>query len=343
MIPKNAEIISINDVSTKDIIQKMMEYKSGEAKSFIIELVKESFTIGLWIIFNFDKDFKVKYKIDNKESSTLIKGVKLDIFHDRIKRIRDNNSNIPYSFRYHEDKIIGIIEFNQFSDLNEFKAFLESTFTQLKLNKTKNLVIDIRNNGGVNSSLGDELFQYISKTPFEQFGKTIVKYSNKRKNFYKSYLKQVATNLSEEELENYIDEHPVGSIITNEESSELQQLRENNLRYNGNIFLLISPETYSSASVFAWVFKFFNMGTIIGEETGGHIVSFGDVIFTNLPNTKLQLGVSHKKFFGYGAFDNQTHGVIPDIEIQANDALNYCINLMRKENFNEIGTNIEST
>ena len=97
------------------------------------------------------------------------------------------------------------------------------------------------------------------------------------------------------------------------------------MRYKGNIYLLTSTYTFSSASDFAWCFKYFNMGRLVGEETGGYIVCFGDIIYTSLPVSKLQLTISHKEFYGYGATESESHGVIPDYKVNAEDALDYTI------------------
>jgi len=79
-----------------------------------------------------------------------------------------------------------IIDFRQFVELETFTKFLDSTFTCIKNHKITNLIIDLGNNGGGNSKLGDELFQYISKVPFKQFGQTTIKTSKQQKEFYKS-------------------------------------------------------------------------------------------------------------------------------------------------------------
>ena len=97
-----------------------------------------------------------------------------------------NESNV-YNFRTLPNKNIGIIEFNACWNLDRFTLFLDSAFKVLQKEDIGNLIIDIRRNGGGDSDLGDELFQYISPVPFAQFGKTIVRYSDKMKQAYKNY------------------------------------------------------------------------------------------------------------------------------------------------------------
>ena len=55
------------------------------------------------------------------------------------------------------------------------KVFADSMFTFLREKGIKNLIIDLRNNGGGDSQVGDVLFRYISHQPFKQMGKTLVR------------------------------------------------------------------------------------------------------------------------------------------------------------------------
>lgn len=92
-------------------------------------------------------------------------------------------------------------------------------------------------------------------------------------------------------------------------------------RFCGNVYLLTSHTTFSSASSFAWAFKEAGCGTVIGEETGGMSVHYGDVISFKLPNSGLAVNVSHKRFWLPGADENNIHGVLPDIVCPQDEAL----------------------
>lgn len=110
----------------------------------------------------------------------------------------------------------------------------------------------------------------------------------------------------------------------------LLQLRDNPLRFNGNVYLLTSNYTFSSATDFAWAFKYFRTGIIVGKETGGSTVCFGDLVGQILNNTKLKFGISWKKFYGYGASDEDVTGVIPDYQVDPKKAMDFTINLIKQ-------------
>ena len=54
------------------------------------------------------------------------------------------------------------MDFREFSDVERMESFADSMFTALRKNKIGNLIIDLRKNGGGNSSVGDRLLRYIT-------------------------------------------------------------------------------------------------------------------------------------------------------------------------------------
>ena len=217
------------------------------------------------------------------------------------------------------------MEFNSFSDKEHFKGFLDSMFRVLHDKKLDNLIIDIRDNGGGNSELGDMLFQYISPVPFQQYGKTIVKISDIVKQKYPAY------NKFPNGIQVFASDDTALIPWDEAKGITLIPLEENPLRYTGHVWLLTSHYTFSSATDFSWAFQQFKMGTIVGEETGGEAVCFGDIIVMTLPNTKFRYCCSYKKFHNYGATDADTHGTIPDYQVPARDAMRFTLDLIEKQ------------
>ncbi|MGE8554921.1 MAG: hypothetical protein ACN6OB_13460 [Chryseobacterium jejuense] len=60
------------------------------------------------------------------------------------------------------------------------------------------------------------------------------------------------------------------------------------------------------------------------------LFSPGEVIERQLPNSKLFLNVSSAKDFNIGVTEEDRHGVIPDIQFQPEDALNYTLDKLIK-------------
>ena len=315
-IPIGAQIMSINNRQANDIVQEMLSYARGEKDFYKIWNLRYAFTPMLYTLYR-DSIFEIEYLFNKEKYSIQVRGISLKECEELWEQDNAIMSSEKYTFNTLSDKNIGIIEFNEFQDMEKFNMFLDSTFQVLQKENIGNLIIDIRENGGGSSLLGDKLFQYISPVPFRQFGKTIIKYSDIQKQIYKTRHNWDITN-------------PNGIEIINQDG-ELIALEENNLRYKGNVFLLISHTTFSSATNFSWAFKYFKMGTVVGEETGGMAVHFGETVAPTLPNSGFLIGISSSKFYCYGATDENIHGTLPDYVVEAEKALNFTIDLITRE------------
>lgn len=303
-IPIGAEIVGINGEKYDVIVDNLLKYISGEAEFFKIEILNSMFPELYYIAYN-NSIFNIRYKFENTLDEIQIKGTchfptQSSVVPERSYSVSLGGENPKYA----------ILKLDQCtSDLAPYSSFLDSTFCVLKKEKINNLIIDIRNNGGGDSRAADELFQYISPVPFTQCDRLISKISERVKRSY-----------------TFLHDFPIG---LKEQVFDTDSLRNNPNRYTGKIYLLTSNYTFSAAADLAWTFKHYNMGVIIGEETGGLGVCFGDSAPLYLTNTKLKCGVSWKKFYNVGATDKDVHGVIPNSIIPSPEALIYAIKLIK--------------
>jgi hypothetical protein len=275
---KYTEILSINGMKTSDLLNQLRPYMSAELEFYRDIRVQNSFRRLLWYVFGFENDYDLELAYDGNPFHRKLTGVTEQQFMEAYTR---SGSLIPKSFRYYQlNGDIGVIDFRSMDNKEAFGKFLDSTFTVIQADKIKHLVIDIRHNGGGNSQLGDMLFDYIIDKPYKQILEVQIKQGKKIKQYR-------------------------GSMKTPDNPAN---------KFTGRTYLLTSHHTFSSANMLASAYKFYNMGTIIGEETGGVLTAFGDLIEITLPNTKLQAWCSHKKFVHPGA-DGLLHGVKPDVEI----------------------------
>jgi len=326
-IPHNALIISINDIASNQIINDLANLSSGESKSFRLARINDVFFFYLYGLYGEKSNYTIKYKLNNITETENISCIHLDSLMKMKKRdtsISKENKPKDYSLSINKENKTAIIDFESFNDVKIFKIFIDSAFQQIKENKTENLIIDIRNNGGGNSIIGDEFFQYISHENFMQVAKSKTKNSRLMKEFYKMMFAKTQDSLLLYRLNN-----PDG--LGEFQSDSLIKLRENPLRFSGTIYLLTSTNTFSSAAFFAQCFKYYKMGQIIGEETGGWMVHYGDLVFAKLPNSKLTLSISHTLWYEIGAKENDFHGTIPDINVPSEKALDYTLELIKNQ------------
>jgi len=314
-IPAGSRIININNTPIKYIIANMYNYISGEKTFFKASNLPNSFTALYYILYCIT-EFNIEYEFNGQKQTSLIEGISYDQRY-KTNTTQQNSSNSRFfSLSILPDSSIAILKINYFLDDGHWATFMDSTFNLIKKLNINDLIIDIRNNGGGFSVLGDSLLQYVSTVNFRQYGKVVIKTSRRQLDY-------------QEREYNMKPQYPIGITEVGDDSN-LEKLREIPNRFYGNKYLLIDNFTYSSAASFSWAFKYFKMGTVIGEESGGLAVCFGEVIQQTLPNTNLTLNISHNKYYHYGATDKDTHGTIPDYIVPAASALDYTIDLIMK-------------
>lgn len=318
VVPYDSEIVSINGINAKDMVQKMLTFVGGEREFFRLTMIDNNI-MGLFHYLFTAQEYAITYiEPDSKDEKNItlqaVEADKLDsglvLSPKIIKLMTEHGSGAPYTFRIMDDKPVAVMNFDACQDVNGMKAFADSMFTTLRKQGIKNLVIDVRYNGGGNSNVGDMLLAYIAPKPFAQYGKTLVKVT--------------PTTIA---LTGNRYEKPDTRVIPEDVSSRHQPLPEAQ-RFNGNVYLLTSHTTFSSASSFAWAFKEAGCGIVIGEETGGMSVHYGDVINFKLLNSGLAVNVSHKRFWLPGADENNIHGVLPDIICPQDEALNAALKFL---------------
>jgi Peptidase family S41 len=207
---------------------------------------------------------------------------------------------------------IGLIDFRAFANPERFQKFLETTFTEIQRQKLTTLIVDLRNNGGGNSALGNTLLNYLTDKPFRQFSRAEVKVSPQ----FEAYLKARGSELP------WPSGSPIGSIVKVEIPFVLPTPQP--LRFAGKLYVLIDGPTFSSASAFASVIKDFKLGVLVGAETSGHPTDFGNIYPFKLPNSNLEAWVSSTYWVRPSGQDDG-RGVIPDVETRPDRALDWVL------------------
>ncbi len=220
----------------------------------------------------------------------------------------------PYTYRMLENGAVGYIDYRSCEDLPRFNKFLADTFQTIEINPIRALIIDIRRNGGGDSALNDQLWQYVTTKPFKQFGATIEKASLRLKAEYgPAKYKEI-----------YGDEAwnaPDGKIIEYGNAPDANLIHPGRLplRYHGPVYLLISAQTFSSAMSCALAAKDYGLATIVGEETGEPVNSTGEVYVFAAPGTGLRAALTTKVYLAPKPHPND-QGVIPDIAVTTTPA-----------------------
>ncbi len=315
IIPRGARILSINDVSAEKMINSMMPYVAGEKEHFKLSRVDSSFPALRHMLYPADS-FEVVYLPQGEKHAKTVTYPATNFVElkRRSPALPDTDVKEPYTFTVDKKRDVAIMDFREFSNSARMEAFADSMFQELRDQNIGNLIIDLRRNGGGNSGVGDILLRYISPEPFVQMDKALVRVTPLTRKL-----------MGAEEMA------PMFTFFeTTEDQYEKPRTAEEG-HYNGNVYLLTSNKTFSSAGSFAWVFKECGIGTVVGEETGGMNVCFGDVLSYRLPVSHLHCSISFKRFWQFRADESDIHGTLPDVAVPAAEALDKALQIIKKK------------
>lgn len=314
---KGSEILSINGVPAEAILNHLRPYISAELDFYRDIRVQQAFRGLLWFVLQWEDDYELTLEVNGERVTKSVAGITEKELLETYQRGGGVLTMKPYSY-YKQEGNIGVLDFRSMIEKEKFLDFLDSTFTVIEEDKTKYLIIDIRNNGGGNSIMSDALFDYITSKPYKQTERMEIKSSietrkTMRKKFMRWYMYPLYPFfIFSKQARAYLFKQQ-GSI-TVFDNFPLQTPKNPPNKFNGKTYLLTGHYTFSSANMLADAYKCYQMGTVVGEETGGVLTAFGDLIGLKLLNTQLQAWCSHKKFV-HPCSDGLLHGVKPDVEI----------------------------
>lgn len=313
VIARGDRVLSINNVSADSLLNAMMPFVSGERPHFKLSRLDYMFPALFEMLFPAES-YTVEYQPGNSKKilSHTFPAVTWDELRRRCPSSGPNGSYEPYSYAVDSVNNVAVMDFLEFSDTRRMAQFADSMFTDLAGRKISNLIIDLRNNGGGNSEVGDILLRYISPEPFVQMEKMLARVT--------PLTARLMGNPGIETMFYFHETDP---------SEYIKPLSAEEGHYAGKVYLLTSNKTFSSAGSFAWAFKVCGMGTVVGEETGGMNVCYGDILQYRLPVSKLSTSVSFKRFWQFRADENDIHGTLPDVAVPAADALDRAMRLVK--------------
>lgn len=237
---------------------------------------------------------KIKKKIE-KEQRRLNKKGKLE----NIRSLQVDTSS-------------ALMTINSFSK-GHLKNFFKRSFRRLRHDQVKNLVIDIRANGGGDIDNYVLLTKYLRKTSF----KVVDTACSQSKNFA-PFTRHISSGFF----------NNIGLIFLSHKEKDgkyhfgfwerhvFTPKRKN--FFNGNVYVLINGLTFSASSLFCNAVKGQQNITLVGEETGGGWYGNSGIMIPNikLPITKMRVRLPFFRIVQYNHIAEKGTGVMPDIYIK---------------------------
>lgn len=273
-------ITSINGVPTLEVIKEI--YKHLPSQGYIETTKRHLFNVWSSCFIPYALGFTDTYTITIKGSSkpmVLDKAREKRILH-QDPSIQTCEQNLCLEFLDNDSTaVLTIRSFNYYKLRNSytyFKDFIDRSFLEINAKKCKNLVIDVRLNGGGSQSASIHLLRYLLDEPFTYYSKA--EFEGKKEKI---------------------------------EGEESVSPYEN--RYDGNLYFLIDGVGNSTTGHFMSIAKVLNLGTIIGEELGSNqFCSAGGKTF-RLSNTRLIYNVADNTHVSMATSLPDETGILPDI------------------------------
>ncbi|MDB5200393.1 MAG: peptidase [Chitinophagaceae bacterium] len=323
VIKKGMLITSINGMRNQDMIKKIFGFlvQDGYEENVNYIRLSTSFSYFHRNIFGIYKNYSVQY-IDSlgREKKTLVP--LFGVTEDTLKKIKvfppvkqkhvTRKEKLENVRSLKTTNGISVMTINSFAGGSYLKGFFRRSFKSIKKDNIKNLVIDIRANGGGDISNYVSLAKYIRNTPFRVADTTVA--ISKSFAPYTRYIKSGFFNnigllfLTKKGTDGryhfgYWERHTVQPKTKN--------------HYPGDVYVLTNGLTFSASSLFCNAVKGQNNVTLVGENTGGGWHGNSGIMIPDitLPNTKLRVRLPMFRLVQYQHVPKTGTGVVPDFYV----------------------------
>lgn len=322
-LPVGSEVTYINGKAMYSIKKELLDYivSDGNIKTKKNYVLDNYFHLYYRLIFGEQEQFRVAYK-DSLGKTGIMRPIAA--LHERdfpkIKENVDTGKLLQLSFK-NQTAIFTIKTFDK-AELNDrkenFPTFLERSFAEIKQRKCKNLVLDLRGNGGGRDLYGSLLYSYLIRRtsayykdlyasttdlPFKKFSDSVSSYNNLNKS--------MLVRASRHGVQGY--------RLKKKAHPNLKKIKPKKNHFKGQVWVLTNGLSFSTTSEFCSVMKRHNRARFVGEETGGAYEGNSGMTFMwVLPNTGIPISFGLIEYdLGEPANNSMIgRGVIPDYTVK---------------------------
>lgn len=294
VIPLGAELISINRRPIDEVIESLYKYYTTDGTNTTGKRIGINYNFSKYYRINFGlvNEFEVEYKTFNSEEVKTVKvaSVGYSQYYKNVENrysktfdevnYKDWEEDEIYTFEMTKDSI-GILTINSFSMGNKnapehkrYLAFLDSVFTTIQKKDIKDLVVDVRYNGGGTDPNDLVTYSYLTQRTFQENTQAWISF--KRIPFLRyayttipRILRPLGVGKYNRAFQEDFPDEIEGKYYQNSTSEDHKLRYPNEMAFKGNIYLLISPRLASAGSLFAAMLAGQENSFTIGEEAMG--------------------------------------------------------------------------
>ncbi|MGC4100893.1 S41 family peptidase [Ferruginibacter sp.] len=319
-------ITAINGLSTTALTEKMFTYmtEDGNANNVNYLRLSNNFPYYHRNIFGLTREYTVTYLDANNQQQT-IKVPLFDPPRDTSKRPKNIPPPPPFSKKERRQQMMAntrslavdtanntaVITLNTFAT-GKLRKFFRQTFRYIKKTGIKDVVLDIRSNGGGKINLSTLLTKYVTRRPFKVADSSFAVARSLHP--YSKYIKErFINNLG---LIFLTHKKKDGMYHFGMWERKLYHAKHHN-HFDGDLYVLINGQTFSASALFCNAVKGQPGIKIIGEEAGGGWYGNSGIMIPDitLPNTHLRVRLPLFRLVQYHHVAKDGRGVMPDIYI----------------------------
>jgi len=316
LIKRSAEIKKINGVSvdTMFTVCKKIISADGFIESGKNHYLQMGFNSYYPVLFGRPDTFRVDFMKADKLKSVKYPLIKVKNIPSLILSpkedsafVKHKKAALKYMFIDSAKKSMHL-KIHAFSR-KRFKSAYRTVFRKMKNNKSENLIVDLRFNGGGSLENSYRLLSYLIDTPKTQTLKTAIKtYPDKKHmkgNIYFKLMRfgfgMIASKKTINDTDNFI--------------YTIKPRKKNH--FNGKIYVLINGGSFSASCLVSAYLKSNKKTIFIGEETSGAIegCNAGITPYYKMPNTNIRIRIPAFRVVHDVSPQITGRGIVPDYKI----------------------------
>jgi hypothetical protein len=328
ILKRGTIVTSINQLPVSALVDSMYSIIStdGNSINFKSQVLTNNFSNWYKARFgNQDSVYQISYidSLGNKQTTQIAAYAPPKPKKDSIKKTTETVSKsksikpvVPKKWTLLIDSATNtaFINLSSFSGRG-FKKFITKSFRNIKVAGVKNLVIDLRSNGGGYLKNSTLLTKYVSDHSFKIADSVFANNRGVRKIPFGSYFSVMGHAIAKLMISKKMDGG--GYHLKRYETHYYQPFTKNH--FDGSVYILQGGYTFSASTLFTSPLINQNNVTIIGEETGGGFYGNSAILIPTikLPNSKLLFRLPLYRMV-MDKTRPKGRGVVPDILVEPN-------------------------
>lgn len=351
-IVAGSEIVSIDSIPTEILLKKYRKLitSDGYNATFYNHQLPKKFS-GLYVAeYGIKDSLRYQFKFNDSIKNVWITRKKMDeikktendsvakklskaekkkiLFANKSKRRQQSINGYDATTKEYQrgltfiekDSSVAVLKIKSFS-IGDYEPFYKEAFKRIKDNKSKSLILDLRDNPGGRLSEINQLYSFVTDSSIAFVDKSEVASKTsflKRDYFGGGLLTNFVKTLAYPFYVSFIYlkvKKENGKYYYRTGENKARPLPEN--RFEGKMYVLIDGGSFSASTILSSNLKGSKRATFVGEETGGAFngTVAGQMPIIELPNSKIKMRVGLMKVAAHYKTEEEGHGIRPDIEI----------------------------